>query len=74
MEVEALFGRFVWRGINVLWRHNPSFPRINPTLKHNRAAHYSHIITIHINDSLILKSINFHVKQIRILTVSDSSR
>jgi len=27
MEVRALFGRFVWRGINIYVRHNPSFPR-----------------------------------------------
>jgi len=44
MEVRALFGRFVWRGVNidVVTIHPSRGSRINPTLKvseHNRVAH-----------------------------------
>jgi len=43
MEVRALFGRFVWRGVNIddVTIHSRG-SRINPTLKvyeHNRVAH-----------------------------------
>jgi len=46
MEVRALFGRFIWRGINIydVTIHPSRGSRINPTLKvceHNRAAHAS---------------------------------
>jgi len=46
MEVRALFGRFVWRGINIgdVTIHPSRGSRINPTLKvckHNRVAHAS---------------------------------
>jgi len=46
MEVGALFGRFIWRGINIydVTIHPSRGSRINPTLKmceHNRAAHAS---------------------------------
>ena len=46
MEVEAFFGRFVWRGINNydVTIHPSRGSRINTTLKvceHNRAAHAS---------------------------------
>ena len=46
MEVRALFGRFLWRGINIydVSIHPSRASRINPALKvceHNRAAHAS---------------------------------
>ena len=46
MEVRALFGRFVWRGVNIddVTIHPARGSRINPTLKvckHNRVAHAS---------------------------------
>jgi len=46
MEVGALFGRLVWRGINIydVTTHPSRGSRINPTLKvceRNRAAHAS---------------------------------
>jgi len=46
MEVKALFGRFVWRGINIydVTIHPSRGSRINPTLKvceHNWAPHAS---------------------------------
>jgi len=46
MEVRALFGRFVWRGVNIddVTIHPSRVSRINPTLKvceHNRVAHAS---------------------------------
>jgi len=46
VEVRALFGRFVWREINIyeVTIHPSRGSRINPTLKvceHNRAAHAS---------------------------------
>jgi len=39
MEVEALFGRFVWRGINIydVTIHPSRGSRINPTGLNNRA-------------------------------------
>jgi len=46
MEVRALFGRFVWRGINIydVTIHPSRGSRINPTRKvceYNRTAHAS---------------------------------
>ena len=46
IDVEAFFGRFVWRGINMydVTIHPSRGSRINSTLKvceHNRAAHTS---------------------------------
>jgi len=46
MEVRALFGRFVWRGVNIddVTIHPSRGSKINPTLKvceHNRVAHAS---------------------------------
>jgi len=46
MEVRALFGRFIWRGVNIddVTFHPSQGSRINPTLKvceHNRVAHVS---------------------------------
>ena len=44
MEVRALFGQFVWRGVNIddITIHPSRGSRINPTLKvceHNQVAH-----------------------------------
>jgi len=49
MEVRALFGLFVWRGVNIddVTIHPSRGSRIDPTLKvckHNRVAHASHVI------------------------------
>jgi len=49
MKVRALFGRFVWRGVNIdnvtnLTIHPSRGSKINPALKvreHNRVAHAS---------------------------------
>jgi len=46
MEVKALFGRFVWHGVNIddVTIRTSRGSRINPTLKvceHNRVAHAS---------------------------------
>ena len=46
MEVGVLFGRFVWRGVNIddVAIHLSRGSRINPTLKvceHNQVAHAS---------------------------------
>jgi len=46
MEVRALFGRFVWRGVNIddVTIHPSRGSRMNPTLKvceHKRVAHAS---------------------------------
>ena len=46
MEVGVLFGRFVWRGVNIddVTIHPSRGSRINPTLKvceHNQVAHAS---------------------------------
>jgi len=51
MEVRALFGRFVWRGVNIdcVTIHPSRGSRINPTLnvcEHNRVAHASVIRVI----------------------------
>ena len=47
MEVIAIFGRFVWRGVNIVdvAIHPSRGSKINPTLKvceHNRVSHASH--------------------------------
>jgi len=44
MEVRAVFGQFVWRGVNIddVTIHPSRGSKINPTLKvyeHNRIAH-----------------------------------